>query len=253
VATYNLEYNVRRKADLTVVEQPDFFICHASEDKDSVVRQLATRLSNSGASVWYDEFALTLGESLRKNIDKALATARYGLVILSPSFLKKEWPERELSGLVAREIAERRKIILPVYHNVTGDDVRRFSPPLADKLYVHTSFGVAKVVEEILKAFRGENVSFKDWTKAGSLSEWLEKHSYTHTLKVQGSESEVQRFIDALGAKYRVHDLGHKYASDDCRIVFDTGGCIEPQELSELAVRHNLKVVENQLTMNGIC
>lgn len=238
---------------MAVVEQPDFFICHASEDKDQVVRQLATCLSNSGASVWYDEFALTLGDSLRKNIDKALAKARYGLVILSPSFLKKEWPERELSGLVAREIAERRKIILPVYHNVTSDDVRRFSPPLADKLYVHTSVGIAKMVEEILKAFGAENVSFKDWTKSGSLGEWLQKHSYTHTLKMQGSENEVRQFVDALGAKYRVHDLKHERAHDDYIIVFDTGGCIEPEELSELAARHRLKVVENQVAMNGVC
>jgi hypothetical protein len=248
-----LDYHVHRKADMTVVEQPDFFICHASEDKDQVVRQLVTQLSNSGASVWYDEFALTLGDSLRKNIDKALATARYGLVILSPSFLKKEWPERELSGLVAREIAERRKIVLPVYHNVTGDDVRRFSPPLADKLYVSTSVGITMVVEEIFKAFGAENVSFKDWTKAGSLGEWLQKHSYTHTLKLQGSESEARQFIAALGAKYRVHDLKHECANEAYIIVFDTGGCIELAELSELGTQHGLKVIENQLAMNGVC
>jgi len=101
---------------MTAVQQPDFFICHASEDKDQVVRQLATYLSNAGASVWYDEFALTLGDSLRKNINKALATARYGLVILSPSVFKKEWPEREFSGLVAREIAERRKMRFNAAH-----------------------------------------------------------------------------------------------------------------------------------------
>ena len=116
-----------------MVEQPDFFICHASKDKDDVVRPMATQLMNTGASVWYDEFALRIGDSLRKKIDSALATASYGIVVLSPSFLKKEWPERELSGLVAREIAERKKIILPVYHNVIADDVRMRIPDDGDR------------------------------------------------------------------------------------------------------------------------
>jgi hypothetical protein len=235
-----------------VSAHPHFFICHAGEDKKDVVRPLAVQLSKTGASVWYDEFVMTLGDSLRKNIDKALATARYGIVVLSPHFLRKEWPERELSGLVAREIAEKRKIILPVYHNVTPEDVRRFSPPLADKLYVHTSVGIPKVVAEILRVFEADNVSFKDWSRPGSLGEWLEKHSYTHTLEVQGLQTDVERFLGALGAKYRVHDLKHEYVNDRYRVVFDTGGCIEPEELHELAKRHGLKVVENQLVMNGI-
>jgi hypothetical protein len=107
-------------------EQLQFFICHASEDKEKVVRSLVRSLQDRGASVWYDEFAMSVGDSIRRNIDEALASAKYGIVVLSPSFLKKEWPKRELDGLVAREIAERRKIILPVYHEVTAHKVARF-------------------------------------------------------------------------------------------------------------------------------
>ena len=40
----------------------DLFICHASEDKQHFVKELAQRLSDEGLDVWYDEFSLNLGD-----------------------------------------------------------------------------------------------------------------------------------------------------------------------------------------------
>ena len=94
----------------------DAFICHASEDKDAFVRPLAEALRSHHVEVWYDEFALDVGDSLREAIDRGLAASRYGIVVLSPSFFRKRWPKRELNGLVAREMAEDRGMILPVWH-----------------------------------------------------------------------------------------------------------------------------------------
>ena len=115
-----------------VKELHDVFICHASEDKDDFVRPLAEALRSYHLEVWYDEFALDVGDSLREAIDKGLATSRYGIVVLSPSFFRKRWPKRELNGLVAREMGEDRAMILPVWHRVDRDEVLAFSPPLAD-------------------------------------------------------------------------------------------------------------------------
>jgi hypothetical protein len=82
----------------------DIFISHAWEDKEEIARPLTEALQQVGLKVWYDEFALTLGDSLRRSIDRGLNESRYGLVILSPHFFAKEWPQRELDRLVAREI-----------------------------------------------------------------------------------------------------------------------------------------------------
>lgn len=114
------------------------FISHASEDKDAFVRPLALALRNLGIRVWYDEFSLEVGDSLSRSIDKGLAESSYGIVIISPHFISKPWPERELSGLVAREISEGR-VILPIWHGVTKSDVLKFSPPLADKIALNSS------------------------------------------------------------------------------------------------------------------
>lgn len=131
----------------------DVFICHASEDKDGIVRPLARALVEEGLRVWYDEFTLTLGDHLRRSIDKGLALSRYGVVVLSPNFFAKEWPQTELDGLTARE-RDGVKVILPVWHNVDEPYVRRFSPTLAGRVAVSTQRGLEIVVREILNVVR---------------------------------------------------------------------------------------------------
>jgi len=131
----------------------DVFICHASEDKDSFVRPLAEALKEKGLRVWYDEFTLRVGDGLRRSIDKGLAASKFGAVVVSPSFFKKQWPQRELDGLVAKEIDDRR-IILPVWHNVSLTEVREHSITLADRIAANSADGIQTGVEKLLLAIR---------------------------------------------------------------------------------------------------
>jgi hypothetical protein len=130
----------------------DIFISHASEDKQDVAEPLAVMLGQEGLRIWYDKFTLTLGDSLRRKIDEGLAESRYGLVVLSKSFFQKEWPQKELDGLVAREDGKEKRI-LPVWHNITKQEVLAFSPMLADRLAVSTTQGLPMVVKEIMRVF----------------------------------------------------------------------------------------------------
>jgi hypothetical protein len=131
----------------------DVFISHASEDKDAIARPLAEAFRARGMEVWYDEFTLRVGDSLRKSIDAGLAGCKFGVVILSPYFFNKHWPEQELNGLANREV-HGKKVILPVWHNVSHDDVSAFSPTLADRVGVPTSKGLEHVVDELIKAMQ---------------------------------------------------------------------------------------------------
>ena len=133
------------------VKRWDVFISHAGEDKDAIARPLANALTAAGISVWYDEFSLRLGDSLRGSIDYGLANSRFGIVILSKSFFAKNWPAQELNGLFGREVSGT-KVILPIWHNIGADEVRQFSPMLADKLAVQSSEGVDKIVAEISRS-----------------------------------------------------------------------------------------------------
>jgi hypothetical protein len=129
----------------------DAFISHASEDKDSVALPLAGALRNAGVHVWLDRFELRVGDSLREKIDEGLAESRFGIVILSPNFLAKGWPKRELNGLFALE-ESGHKVILPVWHNITKSVLAEHSPILADRLAADTSRGIREVAVELIAA-----------------------------------------------------------------------------------------------------
>lgn len=131
----------------------DVFISHAWEDKEALARPLAKALEAAGLRVWYDEFTLKIGDKLGRSIDRGLANSRYGIVILSPNFFAKEWPQKELSGLVTREV-DGSVVILPVWHNLSAEDVRRYSPSLADRVAANSDRGINQVVHELLRVLR---------------------------------------------------------------------------------------------------
>lgn len=147
---YSSQIEQTEEKDKIEIKQYDFFISHASEDKDEIVRSLADALIRSGFKVWYDEFELTIGDSLRKKIDAGLINSRFGIVIISPSFVKKNWTEYELNGMVAREM-NGHKVILPIWHKISKYEVLKFSPTLADKMALNTSI---HSTEDIVDALR---------------------------------------------------------------------------------------------------
>lgn len=128
----------------------DVFISHATEDKDDIVRPLAVALQAVGLSVWYDEFELRIGDSLRRKIDAGLTRSRFGVVILSPAFFEKNWPQYELDGLVTREM-EGTQVILPLWHKITKAQLMAHSPSLADKVARTTA---NSTIEEIAQEIR---------------------------------------------------------------------------------------------------
>jgi predicted phosphodiesterase len=137
-----------------IVQRRDVFISHASEDKEAIARPLAQELRARGCSVWFDEYELELGDSLRAKVGDGLRHARVGVVILSRSFFAKRWPRWELDGLTARQLAGEDNVILPVLHEVGHDDVRSYSPPLADLVAAKSSDGVAAVADRVVRVLK---------------------------------------------------------------------------------------------------
>jgi len=131
------------------IREYDVFISHASEDKDEVVRPLALALKSEGLTVWYDEFEMKIGDSLRRKIDKGLANSRFGIVVLSKYFIRKGWTNYELDGIITKSVSHEQ-VLLPIWHNLTKKEVIDYSPSLADKLARNTSsFTVEEIATEI--------------------------------------------------------------------------------------------------------
>lgn len=129
----------------------DVFISHASEDKEEVVLPLTDLLITSGLKVWLDKVEIFIGDSLREKIDLGLAHSQFGIVILSHNFFSKAWPKSELDGLFSREIGGE-KVILPVWHNISFEEIKSYSPLIAGKLAANTSNGLSEVKNKILSA-----------------------------------------------------------------------------------------------------
>lgn len=136
-------------------ETHDVFISHASEDKEDFVRSLANALIAQGLNVWFDEMTLRIGDSLRQKIDQGLANSKVGLVVLSPSFIKKGWTNYELDGIVTRTVSGEQ-VLLPIWHNITKQQVVDFSPSIADKVArstaTHTIEEIAIEIAELIES-----------------------------------------------------------------------------------------------------
>lgn len=140
----------------------DVFISHSSEDKDTVVRELANLLKSLGLKVWYDEFTLKVGDSLTQKIDEGLIDSNFGIIIISNAFLNKKWTDYEYRSLLSKE-DNFKKVILPIWHNITQDEIKDFSLYLADKFALDTKKNsiqeIAKKLLEIIRPDLYQNFS----------------------------------------------------------------------------------------------
>ncbi len=130
----------------------DFFISHATEDKEDFVRPLADALIGRGLNIWFDELSLEPGDSLRESIDLGLTRSRYGIVILSKAFIAKKWPQYELNGLLNRQNqATGNRIVLPIWHGITHKELSDYSPSIADIYALDSKSDLEHICTKLIK------------------------------------------------------------------------------------------------------
>ena len=138
----------------------DAFLCHASEDKASFVEPLVAELQKYGLKIRFDKFTLRVGSSLRQSIDEGLAKSRFGIVVLSHAFFAKNWPQKELNALFSRQV-NGRDLILPIWHELTSEDLRRQSPLLSDLKAAKSSDGLLVVARALVEIIRPAAFQFE--------------------------------------------------------------------------------------------
>lgn len=126
------------------------FISYASEDSKEFVLPLAEKLIGIGLKIWFDQFCLKVGDSLREKIDYGLLSSEYGIVILSQAFFSKKWPQIELNALYSLEI-DGRSAILPVWKDISREQVGKYSPLLADKYAAKAYEGIERVAAQLVE------------------------------------------------------------------------------------------------------
>lgn len=121
--------NVEKRSELPDLR--DVFLCHAWDDRKGAAKELHDILESKGVTVWFSEKDVLLGSSLLREIDKGLVKSRVGIVLVTPSFLKRVKGEgvadKELSALLARDL------LVPIVHDTTFEDLREVSPLLGSR------------------------------------------------------------------------------------------------------------------------
>jgi hypothetical protein len=149
-----LYYRGPRYAEVRAThEHPLAFISHDHRDKDEIARPLALDLMALSCPVWFDEFSLRVGASLRESVERGLKEARKCILLVTPHFLGNDgWGKREFDSVFTRELLEKENIILPVWHEVTPQEVYEYSPSLANKVALKWSEGGKAVAGKLRQA-----------------------------------------------------------------------------------------------------
>ncbi len=134
-------------------DRPHAFISHDSRDKELIAGPLALEMQRLLCPVWYDEYSLKVGDSLREQIEKGLKECKKCILVLTPNYLSNEgWGKKEFDSVFTRELVEREQVILPVWYGVTKKDVYKYSPALADRVAANWQDGAAAVAKKLKQA-----------------------------------------------------------------------------------------------------
>jgi len=149
-----LEIRDAQYADyVTLHEKPWAFISHDSRDKDEFVRPLADRLRPMMCPVWYDEYSLKVGDSIRGSIDKGLSDAPKCILVLSPNFLSNPgWTKGEFNAAMGKHFSTGGSVLLPIWHGVTREQVAEYSPMVADIKALRSDIDLDDLARELFVA-----------------------------------------------------------------------------------------------------
>jgi hypothetical protein len=150
----SVKFREQRYADeRNKFEKPLGFISHDSKDKIEIASPLAMQLKKLICPVWYDEYSLKVGHSLREQIEKGLKECKKCILILTPNYLSNEgWGKKEFNSVFTRELIEKQNVVLPVWHNVSAREIYEYSPSLADRVALNWSAGVEEVARKLKHA-----------------------------------------------------------------------------------------------------
>jgi len=138
---------------LSSSETPLGFISHDSRNKVELVEPLASALRSMLCPVWYDDYSLLPGQSVRESIDRGLRESRRCVLILSPEFLSNPgWTKGEFNAAVNRHFSSGGTDLIPVWHRVSAAEVREYSPLVADIVALRSDVGIEELTRRLYRA-----------------------------------------------------------------------------------------------------
>ena len=89
-------------------------------------------LEKLGIKIFYDKKSLEWGDKWKNRILEGTKKAEFAIIVISDNFFDREWTEKELNEFLNRQNRNGQKLILPIVHNITNEDLRKKYPSVAE-------------------------------------------------------------------------------------------------------------------------
>lgn len=119
-------------------KQYDVFISHANKDKSDYVDLLYMSLKKLGINIFYDTEVLSWGDNWKKVILDGTESSEFAIIVISENFFDREWTEKELNEFLKKQNSSGQKIVLPLLHNISLEQLKAKYPALGDIQVIDT-------------------------------------------------------------------------------------------------------------------
>jgi hypothetical protein len=151
----DLTSEIKESVKLKEIIEFDIFLSHSSLDKEEYVSELSDKLEDKGLNIFEDVKVFQIGQSQTEMMNMGILNSRFVVVFLSSNFIESGWSDYEFKSFLNREINEKRIIILPIWHNVSFEEVQNYNPYLVDKFALDTAkYTVNQIVESIYQVVK---------------------------------------------------------------------------------------------------
>lgn len=123
----------------TARKKYDVFISHASKDKSEYVETLYMALRKLGISIFYDTDSISWGDNWKQVILDGTEQSEFAIIVISEKFFDRKWTNEELQKFLQRQNESGQKIVLPLLHKITRDQLYARYPELEEIQVIDTS------------------------------------------------------------------------------------------------------------------
>jgi hypothetical protein len=131
----------------------DGFLSYAGEDADTA-RHIVEALDNLGFDIWFAPLNLRVGQKLLESIERGMRDSRFGILLISKSYLAKGWTSFELDTLLRSHI-EDGKSLLPLWLGVTKEEIAARHSGLAGIFSLKLDSNIDDVVTKLATELSG--------------------------------------------------------------------------------------------------
>lgn len=144
----------------TLHKQYDVFISHANKDKSDYVDLLYMALKRLGINIFYDTEVLSWGDNWKKVILDGTASSEFAIIVISENFFGREWTEKELHEFLGKQNSCGQKIVLPLLHNISLEQLTEKYPALGEIQVIDTQkYSKEEITilfaKELIKRYKG--------------------------------------------------------------------------------------------------